>query len=124
MKKKYFSLFYCFFIHLIASLLYSLSVTEFAAEAAAGAADDGGGHQEGDGGGPGPAAPDDHGSPAPCRDPRGGGAKTKPVQPRKWYFIISIIVIVIIFRGCCTNNNLYSVRFCCLAFPGGVLGAG
>ena len=28
------------------------------------------------------------------------------------------------FRGCCTNNNLYSVRFCCLAFPGGVLGAG
>ena len=29
-----------------------------------------------------------------------------------------------VFRGCCTNNNLYSVRFCCLAFLGGVLGAG
>ena len=39
-------------------------------------------------------------------------------------YLLVFVEITIIIRGCCTNNNLYSVRFCCLAFPGGVLGAG
>ena len=43
------------------------------------------------------------------------------------FIAISLVGLIsknALFRGCCTNNNLYSVRFCCLAFPGGVLGAG